>query len=40
MGPLEETLSKSKIEPTGLREIYRFKPKQLLQKILEKHYRL
>ena len=27
MGPLEETLSKSKIEPTGQREIYRFKPK-------------
>ena len=32
MGPLEETLLKSKIEPTGQREIYRFKPKQLLQK--------
>ena len=27
MGPLKETLSKSKIEPTGKREIYRFRPK-------------
>ena len=32
MGPLEETLSKSKIEPTGQREIYRFKPKTAVTK--------
>ena len=37
MGPLEETLSKSKIEPTGQREIYRFKPKTAVTKNDQKY---